>query len=155
MFPDSVVQDRSQDREDRTTVINWQSATVSGSGVTYDTSDMTDDDVTVMIANNTQTTAVVTVPQFNVSYNVCIEAFDDCGNPSGTPRCTTVIIEAESMYIVFLCIHGMFCCCYTYFLFAAPIIPTFTTELMCSDLHTVDLQLMVQQAAVMWTVVSI
>ena len=86
----------------RTTVINWQPATVdSGSNsVTYTVTSGSD---LIMDFDNTTTTATVALPAFNTDYTFCVDAVNVCGLTSGAPRCATppVRIEAEGKYIIY------------------------------------------------------
>ena len=93
-------QNHSQDTVDRTTVINWQPATVdsANNSVTYTVTGGSD---LIMDFDDTTTTATVRLPAFNTDYTFCIEAVNVCGNNSGAPRCATppVRIGAEGKYI--------------------------------------------------------
>ena len=99
-LPDAVSQDHIQDMVDRTTVINWQPATVdsASNSVTYTVTSGSD---LIMDFDNTTTTATVRLPAFNTDYSFCVEAVNVCRATSGAPRCATppVRIEAEGKYI--------------------------------------------------------
>ena len=100
-------QDHSQDMMDRTTVINWQPATVdsASNSVTYIVANGSD---LIMDFNSTTTTATVALPAFNTDHIFCVEAVNVCGATSGAPRCATppVRIGAEGKYIALLCEHS-------------------------------------------------
>ena len=95
-------QDHSQDTVDRTTVINWQPATVDSASdeVTYTVTSGSD---LIMDFDNTTTTATVALPAFNTDYIFCVEAVNVCGATSGASRCATppVRIEAEGKYLLY------------------------------------------------------
>ena len=106
-MPDAVRKDHSQDTVDRTTVINWQPATVNSASdsVTYTVTNGSD---LIMDFNSLMTTATVRLPEFNTDYTFCVEAVNVCGATSGAPRCATppVRIGAEGKYIALLCEHS-------------------------------------------------
>ena len=98
-LPDAVSQDHSQDTVDRTTVINWQPATVDSASdeVTYTVASGSD---LIMDFDNPTTSATVVLPAFNTDYSFCVEAVNVCEETSVAPRCATppVRIGAESKY---------------------------------------------------------
>ena len=102
-LPDAVRKDHSQDMVDRTTVINWQPATVDSASdsVTYS---VTSSNLDLIDFDNTTTTATVRLPAFNTDYSFCVYAVNVCGSTSGAPRCATppVMIEAEGKSIALL-----------------------------------------------------
>ena len=87
-LPDAVSQDHSQDTVDRTTVINWQQATVDSASndVTYIVTNGSD---LIMDFDSTTTTATVALPAFNTDYSFCIKAISVCRLTSVPPRCAT------------------------------------------------------------------
>ena len=97
-FPDAVSQDHSQDTVNRTTVINWQQATVDSPNM-YVRYTVANDSLTLVDFDNATITATVVLPAFNTDYSFCVEAVNLCGVTSGTPRCATppVRIEAKGM----------------------------------------------------------
>ena len=97
-LPDAVRQNNNQITLNRTTVINWQPATVNfgSDNVTYTVTSNLDP----VDFNTTTTTATVVLPAFNTDYSFCVDSINTCGETSGTPRCATppVRIEAEGTY---------------------------------------------------------
>ena len=95
-LPDAVSQNHSQDTVNRTTVINWQPATVdsASNNVTYIVTNGSD---LIMDFDNTTATATVALPAFNTDYSFCVDAVNVCGLYSGKPKCATppVRIGAE------------------------------------------------------------